>query len=129
MGSVSSHFSGTASGINNAITRIANVFANAVFGALAVLFFSGSLQQQVSTKPFSEKDKQVIMAQAADLGNAKVPASINPVNKPVVVKFYKMAFIDTYSRIMQISAALGFLGALMAFVFIKNSGIKRDKRY
>jgi MFS family permease len=125
MGSVSGNFSGTASGINNAITRIANVFANAVFGALAVLFFSGSLQQQVSTKPFSIKDKQVIMAQAADLGNAKAPASVSPANKIVVEKFYKMAFIDTYSQIMRISAALGFLGAFMAFVFIKNSGIKK----
>ncbi|HEY2580161.1 MAG TPA: MFS transporter [Mucilaginibacter sp.] len=123
MGSVHSNFSGTASGINNALTRVANVFANAIFGALAVLFFAGSLQQQVNAKPFSVKEKQVIMAQAADLGNAKVPLSISSADKIVVEKYYRMAFIDTYGQIMRISAALGFLGALMAFLFIKNSGI------
>jgi predicted MFS family arabinose efflux permease len=37
MGSVSDQLSGTASGVNNALTRISNVFANAIFGALAVL--------------------------------------------------------------------------------------------
>ncbi len=41
MGSVSDHLSGTASGVNNAVTRIAGVFANAIFGALAVLFSPG----------------------------------------------------------------------------------------
>src|ERR1700751_3832857 len=45
MGAVNDRYSGTASGINNALTRIANVFANAIFGALAVLFFSTTLQQ------------------------------------------------------------------------------------
>ena len=44
MGSVSDTHSGTASGINNAMTRISNVFANAIFGALAVLFFSSALK-------------------------------------------------------------------------------------
>ena len=44
MDPVDDRYSGTASGINNAISRISNVFANAVFGALAVLFFSGALQ-------------------------------------------------------------------------------------
>lgn len=124
MGSVHSNFSGTASGINNALTRVANVFANAIFGALAVLFFSGSLQQQMNTKPFTVKDKQVIMAQAIDLGNAKAPVSMAPADKTIVEKYYRMAFVDTYGQIMRISAALGFLGALMAFIFIKDSGIK-----
>lgn len=51
MGSVSDHFSGTASGVNNAISRIANVFVNAIFGALAVLLFSAATQQQLKELP------------------------------------------------------------------------------
>src|ERR1700709_1610247 len=64
MGSVSDHFSGTASGINNGLTRIANVFANAIFGALAVLFFSGALQSEINNIPIVTKEKQEVMAQA-----------------------------------------------------------------
>ena len=124
MGSVSDHFSGTASGINNAMTRIAGVFANAIFGALAVLFFSGALQQQIAHIQLNAKDKQTIMAQAANLGNAKVPANISTVDRPVIETAYHTGFIAAYANIMRISAALGFLGALMAFIFIRNKAVK-----
>ena len=45
MGAVANHYSGTASGINNAITRISNVFSNAIIGGLAILFFTGYLNE------------------------------------------------------------------------------------
>ncbi len=125
MGSVSDHFSGTASGINNALTRIANVFANAIFGALAVLFFAGALQGQIKNLTMNVKDKQAVTAEAANLGNAKVPAQINTADKKIITRAYKASFIDAYSNIMRISAGLGFLGALMAFVFIRDSAVKK----
>jgi EmrB/QacA subfamily drug resistance transporter len=126
MGSVSDHFSGTASGVNNAVTRIANVFANAIFGALAVLFFTGALQNQLKTVKLNTKDKQEILAQAANLGNAKTPANVNDANKTTIEKAYHESFIDAYANIMRISAALGFLGALMAVIFIKNKAVKKE---
>jgi EmrB/QacA subfamily drug resistance transporter len=124
MASVSDHFSGTASGINNAMTRISGVFANAIFGALAVLFFSGALQQQISAVPLNTKDRQLIMQQATDLGNAKVPANISASNKQLIEEAYHVGFITAYANIMRISAVLGFFGALMALIFIKNKAVK-----
>jgi EmrB/QacA subfamily drug resistance transporter len=126
MGSVSNQFSGTASGVNNAMTRISGVFANAIFGALAVLFFTGALQQQIKIIPLNTPQRQAVMAQAVNLGNAKVPAAINPSHQATIQKAYRTGFITAYTRIMQISAALAFLGALMAFIFIKNDAIKKD---
>ncbi|WCT12965.1 MFS transporter [Mucilaginibacter jinjuensis] len=125
MGSVSDHFSGTASGVNNAISRIANVFANAIFGALAVLLFSGALQKELKQMPLKEKDKQAVMASAVNLGNAKVPKGIDDSHKSMVIKAYHESFISTYAMILRIAACLGFLAALMAFVFIRNSAVKK----
>jgi EmrB/QacA subfamily drug resistance transporter len=127
MGSVDDHFSGTASGVNNALTRVANVFANAIFGALAVLLFAAALQRQLKNIPISAKDKQEIMAQAVNLGNAKIPA--NASNKSAIEKAYHEGFINAYGKIMRISAALGFLGALMSVIFIKNKAVKKDKTH
>ncbi len=127
MGSVSDHFSGTASGINNAMTRISGVFANAIFGALAILLFSGALQQQINPIPLNSQDKQAIMQQAANLGNAKVPPNIIAADKPIIEKAYHTGFIAAYAGIMRISAGLGFLGALMAVGFIWNKGLTKAK--
>jgi EmrB/QacA subfamily drug resistance transporter len=126
MGSVSDHFSGTASGINNALTRIANVFANAIFGALAVLFFSGALQAEINNVPITVKEKQAVIAQTANLGNAKVPAIVNVSQKKKIEKLYHAGFINAYQKILKLSAALGFLGALMSFLFIKDSVVKKE---
>jgi EmrB/QacA subfamily drug resistance transporter len=125
MGSVSDHFSGTASGVNNALTRIANVFANAIFGALAVLFFAGALQDHIKKIPLDTKEKQLIIAEAANLGNAKVPVKVNSKDKIIIERAYHESFIHAYANIMRISAGLGFLGALMSVVFIRNSAVRK----
>ncbi len=137
MGSVDPRFSGTASGVNNAMTRIASVLANAVFGALAVVFFSGALGQRMAAKPTAAaepattamstraamsalpaKEKQAVMAQAVNLGNASVPATVSDRDKPAVAAAYRDAFITAYARILRISAVLAWCGALMAIVFV-----------
>ena len=115
MKSVIDEFSGTASGINNAVSRIASVFANATFGTLAILFFSGSLQK---TLPQNLKDNPIILQQAANLGNAKPPPSITGADRKTVTVAYRSAFIDTYSKLMRCAAALAFLGSAMAIFFI-----------
>ena len=119
MTSVSDHFSGTASGINNAMTRISGVFANAIFGALAVLFFAGVLQKEIQPLKLDVKERQTIMQQANNLGNANVPKASGDQHAAEIEKAYHNSFISAYSKIMKISAGLGYLGALMAVVFIR----------
>ena len=124
-GFCSNHFSGTASGVNNAITRISNVFANAIFGALAVIFFSQALQSGIKNIQLPTQLKQTVIAQAVNLGNAKLPANINDNSKLLIEKSYHESFISAYRKIMQLCAMLAFLGALMSFLFIKNSAVKK----
>ncbi|MGN7722986.1 MFS transporter [Chitinophaga sp. 22620] len=119
MTALSDRLSGTASGINNAITRIAGVFANAIFGGLAVLLFTASLQKDIRSLPVDPQEKQEIIAQAGNLGNAKVPEGIGAGHKDAVMKIYHQGFIGAYGRIMQLSGALGILGGLMALFFIR----------
>jgi EmrB/QacA subfamily drug resistance transporter len=119
MASVSDHFSGTASGINNAMTRISNVFANAIFGALAVLFFAGALQQEIKPLKLDAKGTQFMMQQANNLGNAQIPQGTDAQHKADLDKAFHNSFINAYGKIMKISAGLGFLGAMMAVLFIR----------
>jgi EmrB/QacA subfamily drug resistance transporter len=124
MGSVSNHFSGVASGVNNAMTRIAGVFANAIFGALAVLFFSSSLHTHLVGININAAQRSEVMEQGKDLGNAKVPANLPAVMQATVERAYHDSFIYAFGNIMRICAALGFLACIMTVIFIKNSTVK-----
>ena len=124
MGALPNHLSGTASGINNAVSRISNVFTNAIVGALAILFFTGYLSKEVKNISVKTNVKSAIIKQAVNLGDAKVPAQLSDKDKKEVVVLYKEGFIKTYSQVMKISAALALMGVLMAFLFIKNEKVK-----
>lgn len=125
MNAVANHYSGTASGINNAISRIANVFANAIIGSLAILFFTGFLNKSVGEISLKREIKERVIEQAVNLGDAKVPSIIDIKNKIKVEQLYKEGFINTYVNVMRICAAMAALSALMAFVFIKNEEVKK----
>jgi len=119
MSSVGDQYSGVASGINNALSRVANVFANAIFGAVAVLLFTGMLEQRLARYDLPAGTKQTAIAQAANLGNAKPPPEIPEGFKPAFRMEYRAGFIESYQRIMQIAAVLAFTGSLMGVIFVK----------
>ena len=119
MGAVSDQYSGVASGVNNALTRVANVFANAIFGALAVLLFTSFLQQQLGSFELAGPVKHSVLTQAADLGNAHVPASVGASYKVAVAAAYRSGFIHVYQVMLRIAAGLAFTGALMGAVFVR----------
>ena len=118
MSAVSDDFSGTASGVNNAVSRVSNVFANAIFGAMAVWLFSGALNDLLSGMDPSVRT--AALGQAVDLGNAHVPAGVPSVDAPAIAHAYRLGFVQTYQIILRIAAGLAWLGALMGALFIRN---------
>ena len=78
--------------------------------------------------PLQQKVKTGIIAQAANLGDARVPTDLPTANKAEVTQLYKDGFIDAYVRIMRISAGLALVGAVMGGVFIRDGEVgKRGK--
>jgi hypothetical protein len=68
-------------------------------------------------------EKRAVMAEAVNLGNARVPAAVDEQYKPAVAGAYRYAFITAYAKILRISAALAWCGALMAVVFVKRARV------
>ncbi|MFB6456599.1 MFS transporter [Chitinophaga sp. Hz27] len=125
MGAVSTHLSGTASGVNNAITRIAAVFAVAILGALAVVYFSGAVSQDIERLQLNAVEQQSILAQTADLGNATAPKQLSPVVRTAVTGVYHKSFITAYQKVMWWSAVSAWLGALMILLFSSKQKLKQ----
>ena len=120
MGAVDDQQAGTASGINNAMTRTASVFANAIVGALAIVLFSQILAQRTAEMNLSPPAEQAVMAQATDLGNAQVPKMISADQQTEVQQAYDQSFVGAFNRIMWISATLALISSLAAFFLIDN---------
>jgi EmrB/QacA subfamily drug resistance transporter len=126
MGALANHYSGTASGINNALTRISNVFANAILGAVAIVVYDAYLSQSIDSISLSEKQKTEVLAQAKNLGDAHVPTNISKRDHATIATAYRKSFLHTYSLVMRISGALSLTAAAMAFLFINNDAIKSN---
>jgi EmrB/QacA subfamily drug resistance transporter len=119
MSSVEDRLSGTASGINNATTQLSSVFAYAIFGALATIFFSNGLESRLANSKLSNDDRKLVVAEAVNLGNAQVPEAIQESHHGEIAAFYKESFIDSYKNIMEMSGMLCIAGAFVTMIFIK----------
>lgn len=106
------------------MTRLANVFSNAILGGLAVVYFIGALTTQIDSLKLAPAQHQAVMAQAPNLGDAKVPASITDASqKSAVQKAYKASFVVAYDRIMRIASGLAVLGGIIGWVTISNKSV------
>jgi MFS family permease len=119
MSSVATHFAGTASGINNAVSRMAGVLAVAVVGALALFLFSDALQARTASLSMSAPARTALAAEATRLGGADVPSEVPPEQTRDVQTAIHQAFVDVFRVIMLICAALAWVGAALAGVFVE----------
>jgi EmrB/QacA subfamily drug resistance transporter len=118
MGSVETHYSGVASGINNAVSRTAGVLAIAVVGSVALIAFSSSLGERTASLSMPPQAHQSLMAEAGKLGGASVPGGVTADNANAVSNAIKLSFVDTFRLVMLISAALAWAAALTTFLLI-----------
>ena len=125
MTSVNSRYAGTASGINNAISRVSNVLSNAVFGSLALVLFTAALESRLMDARLSQQEKSEILAQAVNLGNAKVPLTIESEKRIRVGQDFHESFIASYQNIMMLASGLCFAGSLVSVFFIRKKDFKR----
>lgn len=127
MSSVGDQLSGTASGINNATAQMSNVLAYAIFGAMAVFYFSSGIESRLANSNLSDGARKLVVSEAINLGNARVPATLHDTDRTQIAAFYKESFIDSYKNIMEISGMLCITGALMTIIFIKRKSVKDSR--
>ena len=107
MGAVDQGRAGIASGVNNAVSRVAGLLAVAAFGLVLSLAFGRSLDDRLNRLPLTPEARNHIDAQRASLAGARTA-------DPQVQRAIQEAFIDGYRLVLAIAVALSLSSAASA---------------
>jgi EmrB/QacA subfamily drug resistance transporter len=117
---VQPEFSGSASGVNNAVARFAALFAIAILGAVMLSVFSTRLEGNISQLKLSPPQQQEILAQSNKLGGIAVPADFSPRDGTAAKELVRDSFMFAYRWAMGICALLAAVAALISSLMIHN---------
>lgn len=127
MGSVPSHESGVASGVNNALTRTAQGLAVAMLGALALVSFTNGLSGRLAQTEITPDVQQQIRQSASKLGNTDIPDGLSEQAHTAAKQAVQLSFVDTFRLVSYIGAALSWLSALAAAILVENRLVSQDQ--
>lgn len=115
MSSVDQQRSGTASGINNAVARVAGVLAVAVLGALMVAAFTHSLRDSLAGLNLNHDAVHELESNAARLGDLDAPAGVDPQIAATIRSGIAQAFVFAFRLIMLLCAGFAIASAAVAW--------------
>jgi MFS family permease len=121
MNAVPDSESGLASGVNNAVSRLASLLAVAVFGAVLVTVFNHSLDQRLSHLTLSADARAQV-----DAARSQLAAARNP--DPTVQHAIAESFLSGYRAVIWIATGLAALSAIAASLLIESGASPPAKR-
>jgi EmrB/QacA subfamily drug resistance transporter len=102
---------GTASGINNAVARVAGLLAIAVFGIAAAGAFQRELDRRLEAAGVSADTRRLLAPERSKLGAMKPPETANAREKRAVEQAVGSALATSFRRVSAICAALAVAAA------------------
>lgn len=128
MNSVGKGRVGAASGINNAIARVAGVLAIAILGIVMVKVFSSRLNDQLNQISLSPSVVQQLKAEEIKLAGLQPPGDLDPDMKKMIQDFIRQAFVSGFRIVMLICTGLSLASAAVTWLMIgkntERSGVK-----
>jgi EmrB/QacA subfamily drug resistance transporter len=106
---------GTASGINNAVARVASVLAVAVLGAVMAAAFAHSLHQSLAALNINAGIAHELESNTAKLGGLDAPPDADAQTAATIRSAISQAFVFGFRVIMVLCACLALASALAAW--------------
>ncbi|MFP3943521.1 MAG: MFS transporter [Alphaproteobacteria bacterium] len=125
MSSVPDGREGTASGINNAASRVAALLAIAVFGLIAVTLAEGQLRAQLSEMLPAEFAGDVTRMTFA-FGAVELPPDLDREFGDTVRALAKRNFAEAYRVIMWLAALISLAASALAWLLVRPEGEARE---
>ena len=127
MGAVEQDFAGAASGINNAVARIAGLLAIAVFGIVMVMAFSVRLDHELASVNIPPSVRNQLLSNRTRLAAVEAPQELDPQQAAQVKTVVADSFIYAFRLIAWCCAFLALASAATAVLTIEGEPVNRQK--
>ncbi len=121
MTSIDKDRGGAASGINNAVARLAGVLAIAVFGIVLVRVFATRLDRNLATLSLPPDAVHEIRSREIDLAGMELPKDLHGNEKTAARNAVSEAFVSGFRLVMLCCAGLSVASAGVSSQFISKS--------
>src|SRR6266852_4653830 len=121
MNSVDQDHAGAASGINNAVARVAGVLAIAVFGIVMVKAFSSGLDHSLANLPLEQKVVQDIESKKIELAGLEPPQGLDADTIALFRRAISDAFLSGLRLVLFSCAGLSIASSAVAWRLITRS--------
>jgi EmrB/QacA subfamily drug resistance transporter len=118
MSSVEQDRAGTASGINNAVARVAGVLAIAILGIVMVKLFSSSLNHSLASERLPPGILHYVQSNEIKLAGLELPSGLDADRTALIRISIFHAFVFGFRSVMLICAGLSLASALVASLMI-----------
>jgi hypothetical protein len=119
MMSVPVSHAGVASGVNNAVSRIAGLIAIAAMGLIALFVFNRTMDARLAELDLQPGIVGVIDAQRTRLAGIELPPDLPPGTSAAIERVVDESFVAAFRVVMLTTGALTFFGVLMAWLLIE----------
>lgn len=114
MSSVNRDHTGAASGINNAVARLAGVVAIAVFGIIMVNSFAASMDRSLAGLPLNSQTACEIRSKEIELAGMELPNNLDAKVRAQLQTAVSEAFLSGFRLVLFSCAALSVASAIVA---------------
>ena len=125
MDSVSEHQAGVASGVNNAVSRVASLLSIAVLGIVAFHVFDVRLEGKLNTARFAPEAKQAVLNQRSRLTQIEAPSGLDSDQRELLKLSIDESFVSGFRWVMLVSTGLATLSAVSAWAMIEGKAANR----
>jgi predicted MFS family arabinose efflux permease len=125
MNSVNRARAGVASGINNAVSRLAAVLAVAILGIVMLRSFDHHLGENLEEMNISSDSRQELYAQRIKLAAIEIPTNAGIPTRTAIKKSIDKSFIAGFRLVMLIAAGLALASSATAWLLIRDNSPDR----
>jgi EmrB/QacA subfamily drug resistance transporter len=126
MNALGADLAGAASGVNNAVSRIAGLLAVALFGLVMNQFFVATLQPHLDSLALPAGALHALAAERAKLAAMQIPASLDAGVRSSLRSAIAASFVAGFRWVMALSALMALASAAIAWLMIAAKGPRKS---